>query len=74
MTNLSRKYNTYRLSSFFGSEIFTTNPTIVEYILKTNFQNYGKVISYYSFSFFKKLDKCISFSSNSHSISSYISM
>ncbi|XP_031262253.1 cytochrome P450 704C1-like [Pistacia vera] len=53
MTDLSRKYNTYRLSSFFGSEIFTNDPAIVEYILKTNFQNYGKGL--YQYNIFKDL-------------------
>ncbi|XP_031262241.1 cytochrome P450 704C1-like isoform X2 [Pistacia vera] len=42
MTDLSRKYKTFRLPSFSSSEIFTTDPTVVEYILKTNFPNYGK--------------------------------
>ncbi|KAJ0098821.1 hypothetical protein Patl1_19991 [Pistacia atlantica] len=48
MTDLLRKYKTCRLPSFSRSEIFTTDPEIVEYILKTNFPNYGKgLYNYY---------------------------
>lgn len=43
MTDLAGKYKTYRLLSLFRSEIYTTDPANVEYILKTNFENYGKV-------------------------------
>ncbi|XVF22676.1 hypothetical protein REPUB_Repub12eG0191600 [Reevesia pubescens] len=42
MTDLARKYRTYRLLSPFRSEIYTSEPANVEYILKTNFDNYGK--------------------------------
>ncbi|XVF22678.1 hypothetical protein REPUB_Repub12eG0191700 [Reevesia pubescens] len=42
MTDLARKYRTYRLRSPFRSEIYTSEPANVEYILKTNFDNYGK--------------------------------
>ncbi|XVF79926.1 hypothetical protein PTKIN_Ptkin15bG0029400 [Pterospermum kingtungense] len=42
MTELAGKYRTYRLLSPFRSEIYTSEPPNVEYILKTNFQNYGK--------------------------------
>ncbi|CAI9294113.1 unnamed protein product [Lactuca saligna] len=42
MTNLAKKYKTYRLISPFKGEIYTTDPMNVEYILKTNFENYGK--------------------------------
>ncbi|XP_044505339.1 cytochrome P450 704C1-like [Mangifera indica] len=42
ITELCRKYKTYRLPSFSSSEIFTADPAVVEHILKTNFPNYGK--------------------------------
>ena len=38
-----RKHRIYRLISLFRNEIYTTEPANVEYILKTNFENYGKV-------------------------------
>lgn len=41
MTSLAAKYKTYRLESLFRREIYTSDP--IEYILKTNFDNYGKV-------------------------------
>lgn len=43
MTDLAAKYRTYRLLSPLRSEIYTSEPPNVEYILKTNFQNFGKV-------------------------------
>ncbi|KAF9612082.1 hypothetical protein IFM89_038001 [Coptis chinensis] len=42
MTDLARKHKTYRLISPFRNEIYTSDPANVEYILKTNFPNYGK--------------------------------
>ncbi|XP_050233965.1 cytochrome P450 704C1-like [Mercurialis annua] len=42
MTRLARKYKTYRILSPFRNEIYTSDPINVEYILKTNFLNYGK--------------------------------
>ncbi|XP_031258296.1 cytochrome P450 704C1-like [Pistacia vera] len=48
MTDLSRKHKTYRLSTLFRSEIFTTDPAVVEYMLKTNFPNYGKGLYQYN--------------------------
>ncbi|XP_045804437.1 cytochrome P450 704C1-like [Trifolium pratense] len=42
MTDLARKYKTYRLLNFFRNEVYTADPCNVEYILKTNFGNYGK--------------------------------
>ncbi|XP_057455313.1 cytochrome P450 704C1-like [Lotus japonicus] len=42
MTDLARKYRTYRLLNPFRNEIYTAEPRNVEYILKTNFENYGK--------------------------------
>ncbi|KAK4371938.1 hypothetical protein RND71_007322 [Anisodus tanguticus] len=42
MTDLAAKYKTYRLISPLRNEIYTSDPANVEYILKTNFDNYGK--------------------------------
>ncbi|CAK7347948.1 unnamed protein product [Dovyalis caffra] len=42
MTDLAGKYKTYRLLAPFRSEIYTADPVNVEYILKSNFGNYGK--------------------------------
>ncbi|KAE8697541.1 CYP704C1 protein [Hibiscus syriacus] len=42
MTDLAAKYRTYRLLTPFRSEIYTSEPVNVEYMLKTNFDNYGK--------------------------------
>ncbi|XP_054794105.1 cytochrome P450 704C1-like isoform X1 [Prosopis cineraria] len=42
MTDLAGKYRTYRLLTPFGNEIYTSDPLNVEYILKTNFDNFGK--------------------------------
>nr|GMC86923.1 cytochrome P450 704C1-like isoform X2 [Ipomoea batatas] len=42
ITDLARKYKTYRLITPFRSEVYTVDPVNVEYILKTNFENYGK--------------------------------
>eukprot|EP00262_Sarcandra_glabra_P009522 TRINITY_DN23934_c0_g1_i1.p1 TRINITY_DN23934_c0_g1~~TRINITY_DN23934_c0_g1_i1.p1 ORF type:complete len:508 (-),score=69.42 TRINITY_DN23934_c0_g1_i1:305-1828(-) len=42
MTQLSRKHKTYRILDPFQSQIYTVDPANVEYILKTNFPNYGK--------------------------------
>ncbi|KAM7512061.1 hypothetical protein LguiB_010936 [Lonicera macranthoides] len=42
MTDLAGKYRTYRLLNPFLNEIYTADPANVEYILKTNFDNYGK--------------------------------
>ncbi|KAL6565914.1 hypothetical protein OROHE_004969 [Orobanche hederae] len=42
MTGLAGKYRTYRLIGTFRSEIYTSDPANVEYMLKTNFENYGK--------------------------------
>uniref|UniRef100_A0A2N9JBU3 Cytochrome P450 n=1 Tax=Fagus sylvatica TaxID=28930 RepID=A0A2N9JBU3_FAGSY len=42
MTDQAGKYRTYRLLSLVRNEIYTSDPTNVEYILKTNFDNYGK--------------------------------
>ena len=43
MTELAGKHKTYRLLGLFRNEIYTSDPANVEYILKTNFENYGKV-------------------------------
>ncbi|XP_031272659.1 cytochrome P450 704C1-like isoform X1 [Pistacia vera] len=42
MTDLATKHKTYRLISPFRNEVYTAYPPNVEYILKTNFENYGK--------------------------------
>lgn len=42
-TTLARKHSTYRLITPSHTEIYTADPVNVEYILKTNFSNYGKV-------------------------------
>ncbi|KAJ9188422.1 hypothetical protein P3X46_003781 [Hevea brasiliensis] len=42
VVDLAGKYKTYRLLSPFRNMIFTRDPANVEYILKTNFENYGK--------------------------------
>ncbi|KAI9084545.1 hypothetical protein K1719_033533 [Acacia pycnantha] len=42
MTDLAGKYKTYRLLTPFRNEIYTSDPVNVEYILKTNFENFGK--------------------------------
>ncbi|PWA74743.1 hypothetical protein CTI12_AA248890 [Artemisia annua] len=42
MTDLAEKYKTYRLINLFHGEVHTSDPANVEYILKTNFKNYGK--------------------------------
>ncbi|KAG8363382.1 hypothetical protein BUALT_Bualt19G0016600 [Buddleja alternifolia] len=46
MTDLAEKYKTYRLINISRSEIYTSDPANVEYMLKTNFENYGKVCMY----------------------------
>ncbi|KAJ9561236.1 hypothetical protein OSB04_006396 [Centaurea solstitialis] len=41
-TDLATIYKTYRVFNPFRGEIYTSDPLIVQYILKTNFKNYGK--------------------------------
>ncbi|KAI0485883.1 hypothetical protein KFK09_029472 [Dendrobium nobile] len=41
-TSCARQNPTYRILSPFHSEVYTADPANVEYILKTNFTNYGK--------------------------------
>ncbi|KAG6496259.1 cytochrome P450 704C1-like isoform X2 [Zingiber officinale] len=41
-TELSRLHKNYRLLSPFGRQLYTADPAVVEHILKTNFNNYGK--------------------------------
>lgn len=48
MTELAGKYRTYRLLGFFRSEVYTSDPANVEYMLKTNFANYGKGLYHHS--------------------------
>ncbi|KAM7266330.1 hypothetical protein ACFE04_004227 [Oxalis oulophora] len=42
MTELARKYSTYRMLGFLRGEVYTTDPVNIEHILKTNFSSYGK--------------------------------
>ncbi|GKC81895.1 cytochrome P450 [Tanacetum coccineum] len=42
MTHLAEKYKTYRVIGLFHADVYTSDPVNVEYILKTNFNNYGK--------------------------------
>lgn len=42
MTDLASKNRTYRLLGPMRNEIYTADPANIEYILKTNFGNYGK--------------------------------
>ncbi|XP_030535476.1 cytochrome P450 704C1-like [Rhodamnia argentea] len=53
MTDLAGKHRTYRLLSPFRSEVYTSDPANVEYMLKTNFENYGK--GWYNYSLLKDL-------------------
>ncbi|WOL05715.1 Cytochrome P450 [Canna indica] len=41
-TELSHKYRTFRMLTPFCNYVYTVDPANVEYILKTNFSNYGK--------------------------------
>nr|UHB15504.1 cytochrome P450 [Paris polyphylla] len=41
-TKLSHKYRTFRLYAPFRHHIYTVDPTNIEHILQTNFNNYGK--------------------------------
>ena len=43
LTDLHHRYKTYRIAYPTHNYVFTTDPANVEYILKTNFTNYGKV-------------------------------
>ena len=42
-TSLAKKHSTYRLIMPLHSEIYTADPVNIEYILRTNFPNYGRV-------------------------------
>ncbi|KAL6127814.1 hypothetical protein ACLB2K_071175 [Fragaria x ananassa] len=42
MTELACKYKTYRLLDLFKGVVYTVEPANVEYMLKKNFNNYGK--------------------------------
>ncbi|OMO85934.1 Cytochrome P450 [Corchorus capsularis] len=41
-TSLAKKHSTFRLIMPFRTEVFTADPANVEYILRTNFPNYGR--------------------------------
>lgn len=43
-TSLAQKQTTFRFITPSHSEVYTADPVNVEYLLKTNFSNYGKVI------------------------------
>ncbi|KAJ8650113.1 hypothetical protein MRB53_003136 [Persea americana] len=42
LTSTARKYPTFRMIAPFHDRIYTCDPANIEYILKTNFSNYGK--------------------------------
>ncbi|KAM7266174.1 hypothetical protein ACFE04_004071 [Oxalis oulophora] len=42
MTELARKYSTYRMLGFLRGEVYTADPVNIQHILKTNFSSYGK--------------------------------
>ncbi|PRQ59949.1 putative abieta-7,13-dien-18-ol hydroxylase [Rosa chinensis] len=44
MTELACKYKTYRMLDLFKGAVYTADPANVEYVLKTNFTNYGKAM------------------------------
>ncbi|XP_004309254.1 PREDICTED: cytochrome P450 704C1-like [Fragaria vesca subsp. vesca] len=48
MTELACKYKTYRMLDLFKGAVYTADPANVEYVLKTNFTNYGKGSYMYS--------------------------
>ena len=43
MTKLACQYSTYRIFDLFQGAVYTADPANVEYVLKTNFNNYGRV-------------------------------
>ncbi|XP_077235603.1 cytochrome P450 704C1-like [Tasmannia lanceolata] len=46
-TDLARKYKNFRLVGLDHNQVYITDPANVEYILKTNFDNYGKESYHY---------------------------
>ncbi|KAL3341982.1 hypothetical protein AABB24_026147 [Solanum stoloniferum] len=48
MKEMASKCNTYRMLNLFQSDVYTSDPANIEYILKTNFPNYGKGWHHYS--------------------------
>ncbi|KAL6127819.1 hypothetical protein ACLB2K_071180 [Fragaria x ananassa] len=48
MTELACKYRTYRMVDLFRFAVYTVDPANIEYILKTNFPNYGKGLYLYN--------------------------
>lgn len=50
MTDLARKHKTYKLLGPFRDEVYTSDPPNVEYMLRTNFENFGKVSCLFPFS------------------------
>ncbi|XP_072970902.1 cytochrome P450 704C1-like [Typha angustifolia] len=52
-TSQARRHKTYRLLAPFRHEVYTADPANIEYILQTNFSNYGK--GEYNYSLMKDL-------------------
>lgn len=50
LTDLTHKNTTFRILYLDNVEIYTSDPANVEYFLKTNFANYGKVSFFISLS------------------------
>ncbi|CAN6576892.1 unnamed protein product [Malus baccata var. baccata] len=48
LTDIAHKYKTFRAYNVLIDYVFTTDPANVEYILKTNFANYGRGWYHYS--------------------------
>lgn len=44
LTDLAHKNTTFRILYLDNTEIYTSDPANIEYFLKTNFSNYGKVL------------------------------
>lgn len=51
LTDLTHQYTTFRILYHDNVEIYTSDPANVEYFLKTNFANYGKVTARNSFTY-----------------------
>lgn len=62
MKETANKYKTYRILYLFRSEVYTVDPANVEYILKTNFPNYGKVTFKSNFLFSERRKELTCFS------------
>lgn len=51
LTDLTHQYTTFRILYHDNVEIYTSDPANVEYFLKTNFANYGKVAARNTFTY-----------------------